>query len=408
MYNAAYLSFFQKYGKGNMKLLDDKTFYENYLDERFGEFSVADGFSQFKTEHERKQFTRVMDNVEKLYENGLALDDRVASTTTSTGTTNANLQIPQILAPLMRRLMPDLFISQIINTQTLDRPDGRLFFLTPKKGDGTVVGNKASFDRTYARLGEGLVAKNVGFEFTSTPIETFTDKLASEWTLELAVSAKVYMNVNVESEMVKIKATEIRLELEANVLNNIYASATAGNVNWYAIPPDADATTEQKKFYAATLYDAITAANNLIYSKCYVNASWLVTGVDVAERLEKLEKFVIDSGYQASSGVGQMTLARQKMGTLAGRYIVYKDPFFAVQNKILMGFKSSDMEYYAGMIFAPFVPAFLTATVVDPYTFKYSKGFMTWNGMKMVKGDMYATITVLNEKPSGTEPYVVS
>ncbi|MDD4292237.1 MAG: hypothetical protein PHX51_08415, partial [Clostridia bacterium] len=226
----------------------------------------------------------------------------------------------------------------------------------------------------------------------SKSIEATTKKLAAEWTLELQITANSYMNINVENEMVIGKADEIRLELEGDILNNMYSSATAGNVNFYLKPPAGDTTSTAKRDYAKGLYKAIVQANSLIYKKCYVNATWIVAGADAVAKIEELEEFKIDTESTTS-----MSLSRQKMGVLAGKWTVYKDPFFVDGLKMLMGFKSTDREFYAGFIFAPFVPAYLTATIVSPTTFKFAKGLMSWNGQIMLKGDMFATVTLIDD-----------
>jgi len=369
--------------------------YFDYLDKNYGKISENhNGFPVFANEGQRRNFQITLDSTVRAYRSGLLTDD--ASTTVSTGTTNANLGIPRILPPMLRRIMPNLFANQICNVQSITAPDAKVFFYKTSKlgSSGTAlgeIGDKDTFDRTYADLGEGLVAKNISFEFSSSSLTATTKKLAAEWTLELQIAANAYMNLNVENEMVIGKADEIRLELEGGILNHMASSATAGNVNFYLIPPAGDTTSTAKRDYAKGIYKAIVQANSLIYKKCYVNATWIVAGADACAKIEELEEFKIDT-----ESTNTMALSRQKMGVLAGKWVVYKDPFFVDSLKMLLGFKSSDREFYAGFIFAPFVPAYLTATVISPTTFKFAKGLMSWNGQIMLKGDMFATVTLIN------------
>lgn len=391
MYNQAFIEFLaQNIASAENK--DEKAIkmYHDYLDQQYGKLSENasdNSLPAFKNEHARRQFTIVADSTVRAYRTGRVMD---ASTTASTGVNNATLGIPRVILPLLRRIMPNLFIQNIVNIQALTAPDAKIFFYKAKKHDGNEIGDKTTFDRTYANKAEGLTANNVTMALSTDSITTSTKKLAAQFTYELMVAADAYLGLDVEKELVRAKADEIGLELEADVLNMIYASASAGNVDWHSTAPAGDTTSTAVKDYNKTIYTSILQASNLILKACYVPATWIICGVDFYERIAKLEDFKVEG-----AGVTNGLIGRQFMGTLSGKWSIYIDPFFVEQDKALLGFKSPNNEFFAGAMFCPYVPAFVTPTVLSPTDFIYSKGMLSWNGMKMLTPQMYATVTVI-------------
>jgi hypothetical protein len=63
------------------------------------------------------------------------------------------------------------------------------------------------------------------------------------------------------------------------------------------------------------------------------------------------------------------------------------------RNKILIGFKGSSF-LETGYVYAPYVPLIVTPTIYAPEDFTPRKGVMTRYAKKMVRSDMYGTVTV--------------
>jgi hypothetical protein len=80
------------------------------------------------------------------------------------------------------------------------------------------------------------------------------------------------------------------------------------------------------------------------------------------------------------------------VGTLAGRYQVYRDPYFPA-GKILIGHKGSSL-LDAGYIYAPYVPLQLTPTMFNPFNFTPIKGIMSRYAKKLVNNRYYGVIDV--------------
>ena len=94
----------------------------------------------------------------------------------------------------------------------------------------------------------------------------------------------------------------------------------------------------------------------------------------------------------ASADQDQYNMGIEKVGTLSGRYTVYRDPYFPA-NKMLMGHKGTSL-LDTGYVYAPYVPLQLTPTMYNPFNFAPIKGIMTRYAKKVVNSRFYGMITV--------------
>ena len=118
-------------------------------------------------------------------------------------------------------------------------------------------------------------------------------------------------------------------------------------------------------------------------------ANWIVVSSEVSAVFDDLEYFhVSNAGAEQDS----YNMGIEKIGTLAGRYQVYRDPYFPA-GKVLIGHKGKSL-LDAGYIYAPYVPLQLTPTMYNPFNMTPIKGIMTRYAKKMVNNRYFATITV--------------
>lgn len=367
--------------------------YDAYLQQTYGKFcEPIKGVPDFKSDHMKKQFMVALDNIVAMS----YMEGSNPNSTTGTGTTPANLGIPHIIPPILRRVMPTLFIQDIVSVQSIPLPEAKIFFYVARKinvvnAASAPIGEKANFNRIFANSTELPATVNrVTFDLTSTSISTGSKKLAAEWSIELEQDLAAYLQMSAESELVYAKSEEIRLELESDVLNTLLGDVTE-NVNWNSTAPAGDVTTADKKAYAETLFEAFVTADYKVYNKRFVHTTWIVASSDVCERIAKLQKFVPNEGMSLSD----FAVARQFVGVLANRWRVYNDPFFMPAGKCLMGYNNPNNTLHTGFVFAPYIPVYLTDTVESATGFKKAKGFMSRNGMKTVIPEMYVTVTIL-------------
>ena len=299
--------------------------------------------------------------------------------------------------PLVRRIFPKLIAQSLVSVQPMTQPTGKVFYLDFKYGTAkapTVVGDRVDesgkFNKTYADAVEGGAVREINFDISSQDVSAEEKKLKAIWTMETQQDLKSYHGLDAETEIMGVASEEIIREVDMVIIDDLVAGATAGNVNWTkAMPQALPWTALDPKIYAATLYDAIVDANNLIFKKRYRNATWIVADSDTCTRLEKLEGFKLtETVDDAVFNVGI-----HQFGVLRNRWVIFKHPWFQT-DKMLIGYKGSSW-LDTGYVYCPYIPLYTTPLIVDPNDFKPRRGLMSRYAKKMVVGDCYATVTLI-------------
>jgi hypothetical protein len=138
-----------------------------------------------------------------------------------------------------------------------------------------------------------------------------------------------------------------------------------------------------------TLGTKIQKVSNKIHQKTLRGgANFLVVSPTVATVLESIP------GYAAATDGDQMefSMGVQKVGSLANRFKVYKNPYMT-ENIVLMGYRGSQF-LETGAVYAPYVPLLMTPLVYDPESFTPRKGLMTRYAKKMIRPEFYGKIFV--------------
>jgi len=133
----------------------------------------------------------------------------------------------------------------------------------------------------------------------------------------------------------------------------------------------------------------LQSVSNTIHQKTLRGgANFLVCSPTVATILESIP------GYAANTDGDKMEFAFgvQKVGSLNGRYKVYKNPYMT-ENTILMGYRGNQF-LETGAVYAPYIPLMMTPLVYDPNTFTPRKGIMTRYAKKMIRPEFYGRVFV--------------
>jgi len=199
-----------------------------------------------------------------------------------------------------------------------------------------------------------------------------------------------YHGLSVESELMAILQQQIVIEIDGLILYSMLAGATGGNVNWntegYLTD---DKSTFEKEQYKKTLFNAFVDASNLIFKKRYKYGTYIIGHPDAIVRLEKCSDFA----YAETKVDEEGAVGRHLVGTLFGRWKVYKDPFWPEPNKLMMSYKGaswSDTVAY----FSPYVPLYTTPIIIDPNDFTPRRGLMSRFAYGTLIGDGITTITL--------------
>ena len=251
--------------------------------------------------------------------------------------------------------------------------------------------------------GAQIVIPEINVRMQSQPITAKTKKLKAVWTPEFAQDLAAYQNIDAEAELTNIMSEYISMEIDLEILDMLIEDAAASTEYWsainntvYANGAFAAAATTQAFYntqgqWFQTLGTKIQKVSNKIHQLTLRGgASFLVTSPTIATILESIPGFASTSNGEADQM--EYAFGVQKIGTVNGRYKVYKNPYLT-ENLILMGYRGSQF-LETGAVFAPYIPLIMTPLVYDPETFTPRKGLLTRYAKKMLRPEFYGKIYV--------------
>ena len=258
----------------------------------------------------------------------------------------------------------------------------------------TAVTSGTAFTVTYRRYKELEFEDKIGevsFDLESVTVSVTERKLRAQWSPELAQDVSAFHNIDAEAELTALLSEQVAAEIDREILRDIRKGA-AWNLRWdyNGWRRIQQTTAYTQKDWNQTLITAINQLSAQIHkSTLRGGANWIVVSSEVSAIFDDLEYFHVSN---ASPEQDQYNMGIERVGTLAGRYQVYRDPYFPA-NQILIGHKGSSL-LDTGYVYAPYVPLQLTPTMYNPFNFTPIKGIMTRYAKKMVNNRFYGRITV--------------
>jgi hypothetical protein len=261
----------------------------------------------------------------------------------------------------------------------------------------------SSYAVPNAQSATQIIIPEINVKMQSQAITAKTRKLKAVWTPEFAQDLAAYQNIDAEAELTNIMSEYISMEIDLEILDMLIEDAAAGTEYWSAInntvitPGAAAPTTLASGYYNTqgqwfqTLGTKIQKLSNRIHQLTLRGgANFLVTSPTVATILESIPGFASTSNGEAEQM--EYAFGVQKVGSVNGRYKVYKNPYMT-ENVILLGYKGSQF-LETGAVFAPYIPMIMTPLVYDPDTFTPRKGLLTRYAKKMLRPEFYGKIYV--------------
>jgi hypothetical protein len=245
--------------------------------------------------------------------------------------------------------------------------------------------------RRYANLEFEDQIGEVSFDLESVTVSVTERKLRAQWSPELAQDVAAFHNIDAEAELTALLSEQVAAEIDREILRDLRKGA-AWNLRWdyNGWRRIAQTTSYTQKDWNQTLITAINQLSAQIHkSTLRGGANWIVVSSEVSAIFDDLEYFHVSN---AAPDQDQYNMGIERVGTLSGRYQVYRDPYFP-PNQILIGHKGTSL-LDTGYIYAPYVPLQLTPTMYNPFNFTPIKGIMTRYAKKMVNNRFYARITV--------------
>ena len=262
---------------------------------------------------------------------------------------------------------------------------------------GSTIGTLGADDFTavFRRYKEMEFEDKIGevsFDLQSVTVSVTERKLRAQWSPELAQDVAAFHNIDAEAELTALLSEQVAAEIDREILRDLRKGA-AWNLRWDYNGwrrVNGLTTSYTQKDWNQTLITAINQLSAQIHkSTLRGGANWIVVSSEVSAIFDDLEYFHVSN---ASPEQDQYNMGIERVGTLAGRYQVYRDPYFPA-NQVLIGHKGTSL-LDTGYIYAPYVPLQLTPTMYNPFNFTPIKGIMTRYAKKMVNNRFYGRITV--------------
>ena len=258
---------------------------------------------------------------------------------------------------------------------------------------GTTLGSiqNAIVWRQYEDLEAESALAEVSFTLESVTVAVTERKLRATWTPELAQDVSAFHNIDAEAELTALLSEQVAAEIDREILIDLRKGA-AWQLRWdyngWKRLPQSTAYTQ--KDWNQTLMTAINQLSAQIHkSTLRGGANFVVVSSEVSAVLDDLEYFHVSN---AAPEQDQYNMGIERVGSLSGRYTVYRDPY-APAYSVIIGHKGKSL-LDTGYIYAPYVPMQLTPTMYNPFNFVPVKGIMTRYAKKMVNNRFYGHIRV--------------
>ncbi len=263
---------------------------------------------------------------------------------------------------------------------------------------------RGDFEDTPTEPATDAGIPEIDIKMNSIPIVAKTRKLKAVWTPELAQDLNAYHSVDAEAELTAMLSEYISMEIDLEILDMLRANANAKTERWSARPgyeydsatslfaqSSGESNAYTKGTWFQTLGNKIQSVSNAIHQKTLRGgANFIVISPEVATVIESIPGYVSDASGEATSN--QFAMGVQKVGVMANRFSVYKNPYMQ-ENTILVGFRGSNF-LETGAVYAPYVPLIMTPLVYDPTNFTPRKGVMTRYAKKIVRPEFYGKVIV--------------
>jgi hypothetical protein len=260
---------------------------------------------------------------------------------------------------------------------------------------GTTIGDFTLTFRTYDTLEFEDQIGEVSFDLQSVTVSVTERKLRATWSPELAQDVSAFHNIDAEAELTALLSEQIAAEVDREILRDLRKGA-AWTAKWdynewkYGGASGATLQGYTQKDWNQTLVTKVNQISAQIHKTTLRGgANWIVVSSEVSAVFDDLEYFHVSN---AAPEQDSYNMGIEKIGSLAGRYQVYRDPYFPA-SKILIGHKGKSL-LDAGYIYAPYVPLQLTPTMYNPFTMTPIKGIMTRYAKKMVNNRYFGVIDV--------------
>ncbi len=232
----------------------------------------------------------------------------------------------------------------------------------------------------------------VSFKLDSVVVAVEERKLRATWSPELAQDVSAFHNIDAEAELTALLSEQIAAEIDREILRDLRKFApwqARWDVNgWRRMA--AFSTNYTQKDWNQELVTKVNQVSAQIHKATLRGgANFLVVSSEISAVFDNLEYFHVSD---ASAESDQYNMGIERVGSLGGRYQVYRDPYSPAWS-IIIGHKGKSL-LDTGYIYAPYIPMQLTPVIYNPHNFAPVKGIITRYAKKCVNNRFYGHIHV--------------
>jgi hypothetical protein len=374
-------------------------------------------------------------------------------------------RLPKVLIPMIRRTFPELISNEIVGVQPMSGPVGLAFALrykynTEHLGDGidgssNTAGTHATHSNANTKelgyqfldsrftgtssaalsghanwsfrdqdRGVAEILKNfevtgdiaqVDVSFEKTSVTAGTRRLGARWSVELEQDLKNMNGIDVDTEITNAMSYELQAEIDREMILRMIQTAFNGGrfSTWSPASADGRWLVERNR----DLYQRLIIEGNRIAQRNRRGAAnFVVATPRVCAIFEMLPEF---QWVPVQGDVNTQPVGIAKVGSLGGRFSVYRDTRTEVQNTseygtqgytvdgsaytgdsieyALLGYKGPEF-YDTGIIYCPYVPVMVQRTI-GPNDFAPRVGLLTRYGVvdNIFGADLYYHIIIIND-----------
>ncbi len=244
----------------------------------------------------------------------------------------------------------------------------------------------------YASLELETELGEVSFKLDEVVVSVEERKLRATWSPELAQDVSAFHNIDAEAELTAMLSEQVAAEIDREILRDL-RKAAAWQLRWdyngWRKASSAASPYTQKEWNQTLITKVNQISAQIHKSTLRGGANFVVVSSEISAVMDDLEYFHVSD---ASPEQDQYNMGIERVGSLSGRYQVYRDPY-APANSMIVGHKGKSL-LDTGYIYAPYVPMQLTPTMYNPFNFAPVKGIMTRYAKKVVNNRFYGAIRV--------------
>ena len=201
-----------------------------------------------------------------------------------------------------------------------------------------------------------------------------------------------FHNIDAEAELTSLLSEEIAGEIDRLILRDLRHVAPwveRWDLNGWRKMAGFSTNYTQKDWNQELITTINRISAQIMKSTLRGGASFIVISSEISAIFDNLEYFHVSD---ASAESDQYNMGIERIGSLSGRYQVYRDPYSPAWS-IIVGHRGKSL-LDTGYIYAPYIPMQLTPTVINPYTMSPVKAIMTRYAKKCVCNRYYGKVMV--------------